>query len=391
MCAQPITGVKHKVSRKTESRNTANILPFHFLLCTFFLFTLYFYFFFYFLTLSYSLFSSCQAWAILPSLTDIETTDPSSAPTTAPRLLSTATKTPPDVCFRSSLLALSSVILDASAAKFHPSLASLLNCYSISSFLSLCSIQKKKSHFPLYLLKNFFSVLHANPLSKVHQYDSASFFISVQSSPFGSLHRCGFSSVHLPSFTSTSCCILTTTSFLLCGPSAAALTHSQFCSKKQKEKEPPPKLPQDLSRFWNILLSSWIPFLSHLLFSSSQRGLRSSLCTFSTNSFCTSPSSSLSFSSFSSTSLPFAFSERATFRLCGFCHSRFSGPSPGCFFQEYVGSYSGCFLQRFSGPSPGCFFLGFWGPSPGCSLFFFLPDTTSLSHPPSASHFRPVI
>ena len=42
------------------------------------------------------------------------------------RLLSTATKTPPDVCVRSSLLAHSSVILAASAANRHPCFACLL-------------------------------------------------------------------------------------------------------------------------------------------------------------------------------------------------------------------------------------------------------------------------
>ena len=54
----------------------------------------------------------------------IDSIAPSSAPT-APRLLSTATKTPPDVCLRLSLPAISSVILAASAANLHPSLTSL--------------------------------------------------------------------------------------------------------------------------------------------------------------------------------------------------------------------------------------------------------------------------
>ena len=57
-----------------------------------------------------------QAWVILPSLPGIDATAPSFSPTTVPKLLSTAIKTPPDVCLRSSLLALSSVILAASAA-----------------------------------------------------------------------------------------------------------------------------------------------------------------------------------------------------------------------------------------------------------------------------------
>ena len=49
-----------------------------------------------------------HAWASLPSLPGIESIAPSYAPTTAPRLLSTAAKTPPGVCFRSSLPAVSS-------------------------------------------------------------------------------------------------------------------------------------------------------------------------------------------------------------------------------------------------------------------------------------------
>ena len=65
-----------------------------------------------------------HAWAILPSLPGIESI------ATSPRLLSTATKTPPDVCLRSSVPALSSVLLAAFAANLHPSLASLLNCSS---------------------------------------------------------------------------------------------------------------------------------------------------------------------------------------------------------------------------------------------------------------------
>ena len=76
----------------------------------------------------------------------IDATVPSSSPITAPRLLSTAMKTPPDECLRSSLPTFSSVILAASAANLHHSLASLLKRSSISSFLNLCSIPKKLSH-----------------------------------------------------------------------------------------------------------------------------------------------------------------------------------------------------------------------------------------------------
>ena len=51
---------------------------------------------------------------MLPSLPGIDVTAPSTSPTTAPMLLSTATKTQPDVCVRSSLPAVSSLILAAS-------------------------------------------------------------------------------------------------------------------------------------------------------------------------------------------------------------------------------------------------------------------------------------
>ena len=97
--------------------------------------------------------------------------------------LSTATKTPPDVCLRSSPLALSSIILPASAANLRHSLAYLLSS-SISSFLNLCSFTKKISHLPFYLLVYSFSVLQADPLSKVHLNTLASFSISVKTSPF---------------------------------------------------------------------------------------------------------------------------------------------------------------------------------------------------------------
>ena len=100
-----------------------------------------------------------HAWAMLPSFPGIDVTAPSSLPTTAPRLLSIATETPPDVCLRSSLLA-------ASAANLYLCLASLLNCSSISSLLILGSIPKKMSKVPLYLLIYFVSVLQAEPFNK---------------------------------------------------------------------------------------------------------------------------------------------------------------------------------------------------------------------------------
>ena len=70
----------------------------------------------------------------------LNVTVPSSLSTTAPKLLSIATKTPPDVCLQSTMPALSSVILAASAANIHPCFDSRLSC---SSFLILCSITHK--------------------------------------------------------------------------------------------------------------------------------------------------------------------------------------------------------------------------------------------------------
>ena len=95
----------------------------------------------------------------------------------------TIRKTPPDMCLRSSLLSFSSAILAASAANLYPCSISLLNCSSISSFLNLCSIPKKTSHFPLYLLMHF--SLCSKP---IHRARCALklfllFFISIPSSP----------------------------------------------------------------------------------------------------------------------------------------------------------------------------------------------------------------
>ena len=96
--------------------------------------------------------------------------------------------TPPDVCLRSSSPTVSSVILAARAANLHPSLASLLNCSFISSFLNLCSIPKKISNVPLYLHKYFCSVLQAETFSHAHLNLFSSFLTSVQSTPSDSFH-----------------------------------------------------------------------------------------------------------------------------------------------------------------------------------------------------------
>ena len=108
-----------------------------------------------------------QSWAILPSFPGIAQSLPL-PPTTAPKLLSIATTTPPEVCLRSSSPAVSSVILAALAANLHPSFASLLNYSSIFPFLNLCSIPKKVSKVPLYLLICFLSVLQVEPFSNAH-------------------------------------------------------------------------------------------------------------------------------------------------------------------------------------------------------------------------------
>ena len=64
---------------------------------------------------------------------------------TAPRSPSIATKTPPEVCLGSSLLAVSSVILAAYSVHLHPCFTSLFNCSSTSSFLILRLNPKKMS------------------------------------------------------------------------------------------------------------------------------------------------------------------------------------------------------------------------------------------------------
>ena len=79
---------------------------------------------------------------------------------------SMAAMTAPYVCLQSSLPAFSSVIIAVSAANLHPCIASLLKFSTISSFLSLCSIPKNMSYETLYLSMHFFSVFHAEPLSR---------------------------------------------------------------------------------------------------------------------------------------------------------------------------------------------------------------------------------
>ena len=74
-------------------------------------------------------------------------------------------KKPPDVCLRSSLPALSSVILAASAAHLHPFVDSLMNCSYIPTLLILCSMPKNMSNVLLYLL-----CTTQEPFHKVHRF-----------------------------------------------------------------------------------------------------------------------------------------------------------------------------------------------------------------------------
>ena len=318
------------------------------------------------------------AWAILPWLPWIESIAPSSAPTTAPRLLSTATKTPPDVCLRSSVPALSSVILVAFAANIHPSLASLLNCSSSTP---------------------------SRPIEQGTPQYFGSFFISVLSSSCSCLHLCEVSSVHLCSLDCTSCCILITASVLFCCPSAASLTLSQFCSTIRKRKSHFPNFTKAclaLGRLAPFLLSFSFSFSFSSSFLLIVNCLRHYLCTFW--SFFISIKDKLVMSSlhflppfhfsvldsFSSsfTSLPFSFLELGIFR-------------PDGFYLQRCLAFPGCFLQRSLGPYPGCFYLGSWGLHvgrflqkvfwvPSLAVFTFPLLTDSSFHPFSFTDFHPL-
>ena len=122
--------------------------------------------------------SQCQKYTAKISFPGIDMTDPSSLSTTAPKSLSSATKTPLHACLQFSLLAFSSVILAASAANLHPCYTSLWNCSSISSFPILLSIPKKMRKVPLYLVMYFFSVLYADKQGTYHRFCWFSRFFS---------------------------------------------------------------------------------------------------------------------------------------------------------------------------------------------------------------------
>ena len=174
------------------------------------------------------------------------------------------TKTPPDVCVRSSLLALSSVILAALAANLHPFLASLLNCSSISSFLNLCSIPKKTSKVPLYPLMYFLFALPTEPVNNAHLKFFSSFLTSFPSTPSappeGICHpgsrKC------LPSDT----IMISGTSASPFGSSlpAAASTQKQFCIRIKRRKSHLPDLTRNCFVLGLLFLS--LPFFLQIFF-----------------------------------------------------------------------------------------------------------------------------
>ena len=95
-------------------------------------------------------------------------------------------------------------------------------------------------------------LLHAYPQSKAHLTNVTSFFFSVLSCPKGCIHFCGRSFTHLPSFSCTSCGIFVTASVLLCGPSSAAPTLSQFCPTIRRRKSHFLHLPKDCFTFGRL-------------------------------------------------------------------------------------------------------------------------------------------
>ena len=163
-------------------------------------------------------------------------------------------------------------------------------------------------------------------------------------------------------FDLTSCCILLTTSIFLCGPSAAALTPSQFCPRIRRKRNHFLQISQGVTRFGASFTSSAFLFLPAFIHSHHKKTydeLFALLLLLFSSFFSSSSSSSpspffflllLSFST--SSSLPSTFSELSTFPPDGFC------------FQKYLGPFTGGFLQRSLGPYPGCFlFFGvrIWG------------------------------
>ena len=265
------------------------------------------------------------------------------------------------------------MILAASAASLHPSFASLLNCSSISSFLNLCSVPKKISNVPLYLLMYFLSALQADPLSKVHFSLFSSYF---HFSPVFSfwlplplwnlLHP---SALFLPELPAAS--FPSSPSFSAILPRCRIDTQP-ILLQQQKEKEPSSRLPQDLSRPGTSVFLLAFLFLVFFFPPCRKENYHLFTVLFSTNFFfCASPSS-FSFSSFSSTSFPppfywlFQGSRVPSLAVCfkGSEVSAFSVLTKcpwvlknGCFLVVYWDPFPGCFLEKFFGSFPWLFFL----------------------------------
>ena len=207
-----------------------------------------------------------QAWVILPSLPGIDATAPSSSPTTVPRLLSTATKTPPDVCLRSSLLALSSVIISASAAK-SPSFLGF-SVELLIHFLLPQSVLNPKKRYRTFL--DIFSCTSSLCSTLIHSTRCMSVILPLSSFQSCLLSLAASTFVESPPpicLLLDSCCILSIASVLLRDPSAAALTHIPLCSSSKRRRNHLPVFARSVS-LWGVALPFYFPFLSHPLSSS---------------------------------------------------------------------------------------------------------------------------
>ena len=184
---------------------------------------------------------------------------------------------------------------------------------------------------------------------KVHLNLLASSFISVLSFPFGCLHLFEVTSVHLFSLTCTSCCILITASVLLCGPSAAALTLSQFCPMIRKRKSNFPNFPRFVS-LWAIFALCCFPssFCLDELFALLPPFPLSVLNLIRVFLFV--PFFPLLFLPLFLNSPPFHLMA-STFKSVWVLTLAVS------IYLGVWGPFPDCFLQRSSGPSPGCFFF----------------------------------
>ena len=294
-----------------------------------------------------------------------------------------------------------------SLQNLHPSLASLLKCSSISSFLNLCSIPKKTSKVPLYLLMYFISVLPAEPFNNTHLKFFSSFLISFRSTPFDRFHFlwclsfCSSWRLLPPRFTkvpssASDTIMISGTSASPFGSSlpAATSTQNQFCIRIKRRKSHLPDLTRNCFVLGLLFLS--LPFFLQIFFFPFRHKEARKLFF----APCPPKISSVLHFFFLFPLLPFPllflslFLNPPPFNWCFwgsrilslavylvpshlyFFLPRFLGPYPGCFFLGCLGSFPVCFLQRFLGPFPGCFyFLGAWVPS----LSFFFKGSWVLS------------